>query len=264
MRQHFISRVGGILSADMAVEAVERQRHFYSRVLGTGERPLWRDDLMNSEGMPIIGLGERTAEHASLPVQWMPHLQVEDVTTSVARALALGAKELMHGRDDGGKSLWAVLLDPNGAAFGLIPVVPAEMLPSAADDAADGPASTGFIAWADLTVPEAAHTGDFYREVVGFSVEEVAMVHDGAAYADYNMVGSDGAPAAGICHARGVNADLPPVWMIYLPVADLAESLRRADADGGAVLKSIRNDDGRPIYAVIRDPAGACLALVPA
>ena len=27
----------------------------------------------------------------------------------------------MHGKDDDGKSQWAVLLDPNGAAFGIIP-----------------------------------------------------------------------------------------------------------------------------------------------
>ena len=28
-------------------------------------------------------------------------------------------------------------------------------------------------------------------------------------------------PVSGICHARGSNADLPPVWLIYITVADL-------------------------------------------
>ena len=41
-------------------------------------------------------------------------------------------------------------------------------------------------------------------------------------YSDYNLLGDDGSPAAGVCHARGVNLGLPPVWMIYLPVGDLA------------------------------------------
>ena len=82
-------------------------------------------------------------------------------------------------------------------------------------------------------------------------------------YADYNMIGGDGNPAAGVCHARGMNADLPPVWLIYLPVGDLAESLRRVEAEGGKVLKSMRGSDGEPAYAAIQDPVGACFALVP-
>jgi hypothetical protein len=37
-------RVGGILSADIAVPEHERVKRFYSRVLSTGENPLWRED----------------------------------------------------------------------------------------------------------------------------------------------------------------------------------------------------------------------------
>ena len=55
---------GGILSADIAVPEHEREVRFYSRVLSTGENPLWREDLMNNLGMPIIGLGARSAGYA--------------------------------------------------------------------------------------------------------------------------------------------------------------------------------------------------------
>ena len=129
MSDPFVPRVGGILSADIAVPEHEREVRFYSRVLSTGENPLWREDLMNNRGMPIIGLGARSAEYADLPLQWMPHIQVADLAASVERALDLSGSELMHAKDDGGKSQWAVLLDPNGAAFGIIPVVSEEALP---------------------------------------------------------------------------------------------------------------------------------------
>lgn len=99
-----------------------------------------------------------------------------------SRVLGLGGSELMHARDDDGTSQWAVLLHPNGAAFGVIPVVAAEAIS-------------------------------------------------------------------------------PPVWMIYLPVGDLAESLRRVRGEGGGVVKSVQGADGDYIYAVIRDPVGAYLAL---
>jgi predicted enzyme related to lactoylglutathione lyase len=60
-----------------------------------------------------------------------------------------------------------------------------------------------------------------------------------------------------------VNLGLPPAWMIYLPVGDLAESLRRVREEGGKVIKESTGSDGGCSYAVIQDPVGACLGLVP-
>ena len=54
--------VGGVPSADIAVPEHQRELRFYSRVLGTGKAPLWRDDLLNNMGQPIIGVGERIPE----------------------------------------------------------------------------------------------------------------------------------------------------------------------------------------------------------
>ncbi|MDH4070920.1 MAG: VOC family protein [Ignavibacteria bacterium] len=264
MSDPFVPRVGGILSADIAVPEHEREVRFYSRVLTTGENPLWREDLMNNLGMPIIGLGPLTAEYTHLPLQWMVHIQVADVAASVKRALELGGKELVHGKEANGKSQWAVLLDPNGAAFGIIPVVSAEAFPpKEIVTSRDAAAPVGCISWVDLTVSDAPATRDFYRQVVGWSVQDVGMKDAGERYADYNMLGDDGNPAAGVCHARGVNLGLPPVWMIYLPVGDLAESLRRVREEGGKVLKATRGNDGEYAYAAVQDPVGACLALVP-
>ncbi len=262
MSTPFVSRVGGILSADIAVPEHERELRFYSRVLTTGENPLWQKDLMNNRGTPIIGLGERSPEYADLPLQWMPHIQVSDIAASVAKALELGGTELMRGKDDDGQSQWAVLRDPNGAAFGLIPVVAPEHLPST-EGTTSPESAVGCIAWLDLTVPNASATRDFYREVIGWTVEDVAMDHADESYADYNMLGGDGKPAAGICHARGVNVGLPPIWMIYLPVGDLNESLRRVQEEGGQVIKDNTGADGGFNYAVIQDPVGATLALAP-
>jgi len=259
MSDPLVPRVGGILSADIAVPEHEREVRFYSRVLTTGENPLWREDLMNNLGMPIIGLGARSAEYAHLPLQWMPHIQVAEVAASVKRALDLGGSELMHGKDGDGNSQWAVLLDPNGAAFGIIPVVPAEAVPPA-DGAA---ARVGLISWLDLTVSDASATRDFYRQVVGWSVQDVDMDDASERYADYSLFGDDGNAVAGVCHARGVNQGLPPVWMIYLPVGDLAESVRRVREEGGKIIKATRGNDEEYACAVVQDLVGACLALVP-
>ena len=169
MSDPFVPRVGAVFSADIALPEHEREVRFYSGVLGTGDQPLWREeDLMNNLGMRIIGLGALSAEYAQLPLQWMPPIQVADVAASVQRALHFGGSVLLHARDDDGSSQWAVLLDPNGAAFGIIPVVSLERTPPT-DSAArlDAASPVGRIYWLDLTVADAATTRDFYGRSSG-------------------------------------------------------------------------------------------------
>jgi predicted enzyme related to lactoylglutathione lyase len=115
----------------------------------------------------------------------------------------------------------------------------------------------GTIGWVDLTVRDAEAVRDFYRAVVGWRASEVAM----GEYTDYAMHPVEGEPpVAGVCHARGVNAALPPAWLIYLVVADLDRSLAECLARGGKVVVPARSL-GEARYAVIADPAGAVAAL---
>jgi predicted enzyme related to lactoylglutathione lyase len=78
------------------------------------------------------------------------------------------------------------------------------------------------------------------------------------------MLDQNGSPVAGICHARGMNVGLPPVWMLYLPVGDLVESIRRIEQEGGEVIKAVRGEDGKYVYAAVQDVVGAYLAFVQA
>ena len=116
----------------------------------------------------------------------------------------------------------------------------------------------GTIAWQDLTVADAEGIRDFYKNVVGWDSDPVSM----GDYSDFNMLPSGGGgPAAGICHARGGNADLPPVWMIYIVVEDLERSLAACTGGGGEILLGPKEMGPGSAYAVIRDPAGAVSAL---
>jgi predicted enzyme related to lactoylglutathione lyase len=117
--------------------------------------------------------------------------------------------------------------------------------------------AVGSIGWIDLTIGDAEGVKDFYCNVVGW--EDVSVPVDD--YHDF-CVGTDpqNAPAAGICHARGSNAALPAQWLIYIVVADLADSLRKCESNGGKILSGPRSEGGGKI-AVIQDPAGAVCAL---
>lgn len=262
MNQPLVPCVGSVLSADIAVPDHERELRFYSRVLTTGAQPLWQDDLMNCHGVPIIGLGAVTPDTAQLPRQWMPHIQVADVAASVKRAVESGGRELMHHQDTSGNSQWAVLQDPNGAAFGIIPVVPAEALPNASAQSTTGPSEgPGRIAWLDLTVNSAQATADFYQQVVGWSSKTVAMNDAGESYTDFELFTENGTSIAGVCHARGPNQGLPAAWLLYLPVGDLGASLKRVEDEGGKILRATQGDSGKYNIAIIEDPGGVCFAL---
>jgi uncharacterized protein len=118
--------------------------------------------------------------------------------------------------------------------------------------------TVGAIAWVDLTVPEAESLRDFYAAVTGWRPTPVPM----GGYDDFNMaLPGSGQIVAGICHARGSNAELPAAWLIYVVVADLDASLAECTARGGAVLSGPRGQAPEARYAVIRDPAGAMIAL---
>ncbi|MHC4429800.1 MAG: VOC family protein, partial [Planctomycetota bacterium] len=77
---------------------------------------------------------------------------------------------------------------------------------------------------------------------------------------DFCVKPPGGDAVAGICHARGPNADLPAQWMLYITVEDLDESVRRCESLGGKVLVAPK-DMGGQRYCVIQDPAGAVAAL---
>ena len=245
MRNPFAPGAGGVLSADIAVPEHERELRFYSQILTTGSAPLWRDDLTNNRGTPVIGLGARAPEYEALPLQWMPHFQVLDVGASAARALELGGSELMHAKSEDGQSQWAVLVDPMGAAFGLIPVVSGE------SEAADQLESVGRISWLTLVVSDVSSTCEFYEQVVGWSTASAEV--DGG----FEMRRPDGVSAAAICHTGGDYEGIPPVWILSLPVDDFEESLRLVREGGGEIIKG-SIDAG---HAVVRDPVGVCIAL---
>jgi uncharacterized protein len=114
----------------------------------------------------------------------------------------------------------------------------------------------GGIEWRDLTVQDADSLRDFYTEVAGWTAQPVNM----GDYDDYTMLDSAGHAVAGVCHARGENADLPPQWLMYVTVADLDSSISACMRLGGRLVAGPRSLQGDR-YCVVEDPAGAVVAL---
>lgn len=116
----------------------------------------------------------------------------------------------------------------------------------------------GLIGWLDLTVPNADEVKEFYSKVIGWKTEPVSM----GDYNDYNMIiPSTGKPAAGICHKKGMNSELPSQWLIYITVDNINKRAEKCWALGGKILVPPKTMGNYGKYCVIQDPAGAVCAL---
>ncbi len=115
----------------------------------------------------------------------------------------------------------------------------------------------GKVWWIDISLDDAEGLQDFYSKVTGWKAEKVDM----GDYSDFMMkMPGSGTPSTGICHARGINADLPRQWLIYIVVARADESAAACEANGGKILVSPRAmGDAR--FAIIEDPSGAVAGL---
>jgi predicted enzyme related to lactoylglutathione lyase len=116
----------------------------------------------------------------------------------------------------------------------------------------------GAVGWRDLTVEDAEAIRDFYGEVVGWR----HTPHPMPGYSDFNMIApATGNTVAGICHARGMNANLPAQWLIYITVEDVDQSAARCLELGGKVIDGPKDLGPNARCCVIQDPAGAVAAL---
>ena len=116
----------------------------------------------------------------------------------------------------------------------------------------------GTLAWFDLTVPNAKEVSEFYVSVVGWQQNPVSM----GEYDDYSMQTPDSkTDVAGVCHATGVNQDLPAQWLMYIKVSDLDASIEQVVKLGGSVLTTIKKLSDSSHFAVIKDLAGVVCAI---
>jgi predicted enzyme related to lactoylglutathione lyase len=115
----------------------------------------------------------------------------------------------------------------------------------------------GEMAWLDLTVANAKEVQGFYQKVIGWQVDVTPM----GDHVDYTMKSQvTGDAVSGICHSKGINSDMPAVWLPYFLVANLSDSMLAVRSQGGELLTDIKFA-GKDQYIVIKDPAGAVCAL---
>lgn len=116
--------------------------------------------------------------------------------------------------------------------------------------------SVGAPCWVDTWQPDPRAAKDFYGQLFGWSFDDPVPMPSGLD-GDYYTARLHGQLVAGIGQAPPLS---PPGWITHVRVADLGESLARAEQAGGRRLgPSDPGPDDR--FAVLADPAGVPFSL---
>jgi len=109
---------------ELATKDTKRAGEFYSNLFGWGKKvqqmgPMTYTSFMNGE-RPAGGMYEPPPEMGNVPPHWLVYFAVDDCDAKAAKASKLGGKTLTPPMDIPGTGRFAVIQDPQGAAFGII------------------------------------------------------------------------------------------------------------------------------------------------
>lgn len=110
----------------------------------------------------------------------------------------------------------------------------------------------GRFAWHELMTPDPDAAIGFYRQVVGWGIEQFPDMPD------YRMWTSGGKQRGGVMRQSEEERrrGLAPHWLIYVTVPDLDATIRQAEGLGGRVRIPAQSVPGVGRWAILADPQG--------
>ncbi len=191
-----------------------------------------------------------------LPTHFMGYISVDSADDTAAQVRELGGT-VIHGPEDIPKvGRFAILADPQGAAFAV--------LQSLNNEWEKEPATIGDVSWVELSTTDHEAAFGFYQALFGWEVK-VDMDMGGGNI--YRLVSCPGSPAEEASYGFGGmftrTADMPgpTAWTYFFWVADLNASLQTATALGGTILIGPMDVPGGSRVAYLTDPEGTVFAL---
>lgn len=124
------------------------------------------------------------------------------------------------------------------------------------------PASTehhpGKVIWADLVTPDIAGAKQFYRQLFGWTFNDVDT-----GTSDYSVALLNGNPVGGLFQrAVRPGEQRQPAWLTFISVSDVVAAGRNILAHGGKAVAPTRSYPDRGQQAVFADPQGAVFAVL--
>jgi predicted enzyme related to lactoylglutathione lyase len=225
---------------------------FYGQTLG------WTVADSGTPGMQyhIASMGKATVAgmmqaEPGQPQAWGIYFAVDSADATAAKATSLGAKLIVPPADIPGTGRFAVLIDPQGAAFSILQPLPMQTPPEAA---AFDQSRPGHGAWHELITPNPTAALTFYGDLFGWT--ESAQVPMGPDMT-YHLIARAGKDIGGTCALPGAS----PHWKPYFGVPSVKASAALVTQAGGTVIHGPDEVPGGAFTLQIKDAQGIPLAL---
>lgn len=183
------------------------------------------------------------------PPNWLVYVATPEVDATVETAQQLGGKLLKAPTDIPGIGRFAVLSDPQGAAFAVFTPAMSAPLDAAA-------LSAGRFSWHELATTDPDRALAFYAPLFGWTR---GPAHDMGAGGLYQIIEHAGVPIGGMHVLQ--DPSKPPRWLSYVRVERIEAVLAAVQAHGGRVLNGPHVVPGGDRVAQIMDPQGGTIAL---
>lgn len=234
----------GIVTTD-----VEKTLAFFPEVLG------WKVQEVDMDGdkMSMFANGETPLAHVRGPQMdgepswWNNYLRVEDVDATAAAIEKAGGKVMVPptaippGR-------FSTVATPSGAQFSLFH----EATP---DSDSDNPSTTGFVHWVDLHSKDIDADLEFINGALGLPTNEMDMPSG-----KYHIINPEGATRGGAM--TGMDPQAPSMWLAWVAVKSVDDTLERVGRNGGKVLSPAWDAEGIGRMAIAADPAGVAFGII--
>ncbi|MGH8199348.1 MAG: VOC family protein [Steroidobacteraceae bacterium] len=222
---------------------------FYSKVLpwktqpsGMPDYTLWVSGKTQTGGLMAQ---PESARQSGAPPSWLVYIGTPDVDATAAAAERLGGKVLKSPGDIPGVGRFAVLADPQGAAF-------AVFKPGAPPANAPG----NDFSWHELATSDHQAALTFYSELFGWSR---GPAHDMGPGGIYQLIEHGGAQIGGAY--KLMDASKPSHWLTYIRVKSVDKAAAAAKGAGGRVTQEPMEVPGGSRIAHILDPQGGAFAV---
>ena len=225
-------------------------QEFYGKVAGWKVQAWDQDPEYQMFAAKTGPLGAAIEDRAGTP-QWLTYVGTTDVDATADAATRAGGRVQMAPTSLPNGGRYAVLVDPQGATFGVHS--------SASDPQPETAAKTGEFSWHELAsnvAPSAAF--GFYAAL--FDWDLMSEFDMGPTMGTYLVFGRNGRQLGGMFdHSK--QGRQGAYWLGYVSVTDLEDSVERAKAARGSVLAGPMDVPGGDRIAQIMDPYGAFFAL---
>lgn len=235
---------------------VEAAAKFYSTVVG------WNTQNIGSPEMPysIFQAGTHgVAGIINIPghTAWIGYISVDDVDAHIEKIVEAGGKLWRPATDVPGMLRFAVMSDPQGAAFVVFTSNPGMQSPADPPK----PPAIGTIGWHELYAADLEPAWDFYEKIFGFTKLSDMDMGPMGLYRIFNDAGNDSPMGIGGMMKKDPNMPTP-AWGFYFHVDSIKAAIERLTAGGGTVIMGPHQVPGDAWIVMAKDPFGAHFNLV--